>query len=97
MTPSDPERAALFDVELYWPGVTPSTAAELVELVRSVAGDVAGGGPAARFLGATLSPRDEVCFLRFESSRAAVERVVREMGLKDARITEVMVVKASRE
>jgi hypothetical protein len=81
-----------FDVEVYWPVAGQAGTPPLVSRVRATVADMAGAGRGIRFLGATLSPADEVCFLRFEASREDLEEVLRSAGLTGARISEVVVV-----
>ncbi|MBA2717990.1 MAG: hypothetical protein H0U52_01930 [Chloroflexi bacterium] len=79
-----------FDLELYWPGVSPVAVEELAERVQSVAATMAAAGRPVRFLGATLSLQDEVCFLRLEASRADVDALAWTAKLLDPRVSEVV-------
>ncbi len=79
-----------FDLELYWPGVTPVVAEELAERVQSAAATMAAAGRPVRFLGATLSLHDEVCFFRLEASRADVDALAWTAELLDPRVSEVV-------
>ena len=59
-----------FVVEIYWPGVTEGLARELASRVRQVAEAARREGTVVRYLGCTLSPTDEVCFV---TDRGSVE------------------------
>lgn len=82
--------ARTFDLELYWPGVTPAAVEELAGRVRAAAATMAAAGRPVRFLGATLSLRDEVCFLRLEATRRDVDAVAAAAEIVEPRVCEVV-------
>jgi len=82
--------ARTFDLELYWPGVTPAAVEELAGRVRAAAATMAAAGRPVRFLGATLSLQDEVCFLRLEATRRDVDAVAAAAEIVEPRVCEVV-------
>jgi hypothetical protein len=90
-----PERLGTFDLELYWPGVTPAAVEELARRVQSVAALMAAAGRPVRFLGATLSLDDEVCFLRMQATRSDVDAIVGAAELVEPRVSEIVIVGAA--
>ncbi len=84
------DKVRTFDLELYWPGVTPTAAEELAGRVQSAAATMAAAGRPVTFLGATLSLQDEVCFLRLEATRGDVDALARAAELVEPRVCEVV-------
>ena len=85
----------MFDLELYCPGVTPAGVEELAARVGAAAASMAAAGRPVRFLGATLSLRDEVCFLRVQAARTDVTAVVAAAELVEPRVSEIVIVGAT--
>lgn len=82
----------MFHLELYWPGVTPAAVEELASKVRAAAASMAAAGRPVRFVGATLSPQDEVCFLRMQATRSDVDAIVAAAELVEPRVSEIVIV-----
>jgi hypothetical protein len=80
-----------FAIEVYRPGVTESEVRDLVRSVKRILGVMALEGTTIRYVGCTVSLADEVCFVRLESDgQEAIADVVLRLGLRDARITEMV-------
>ena len=84
------DKVRTFDLELYWPGVTPDAVVELAGRVQSAAATLAAADHPVRFLGATLSLRDEVCFLRLQATRGDVDALARAAQLVEPRVSEIV-------
>jgi hypothetical protein len=78
---------ATFVLEIYRPGLTRRTSHAIVRnIVRAIA-----AGSSVRFLGSSLAPADEICYLRLESpAREAIDDLVERLALTDSRVAEVI-------
>ena len=77
-----------FVIEVYWPGMTRSMVDDLVDRIRVEAGEPTSG---VRYIGCTLAPRDEVCFIRVDAaSQREVDALVDRLGLRGARVAETV-------
>lgn len=82
-----------FVIEVYWPDMTASLAADLAERARGAA---AGTASSVRYVSCTMTPRDETCFLRVEArAEAAVDALVALLALPSARVSELVDVSVS--
>jgi hypothetical protein len=78
---------ATFVLEVYRPGLTRRASQAIV---RTVVRAIAPGSP-VRFLGSSLAPADEICYVQLESpERAAVDDLAARLGFSDARVAEVI-------
>ncbi len=78
-----------FAIKLYWPGMEEGSVRELVDKLKR---DLASMDPTAiGFLGCTVSPRDEICFLRIEADAEwRVAELVKRLELGRPRISEMV-------
>jgi len=82
---------AAFVIEVYRPGLTPGSVAGLVRSLKRQSRATGEPPDVIRYVGCTLAPADEVCYLRLESEgRAWVQALVDRLGWRDVRITEVV-------
>jgi hypothetical protein len=82
---------ASFAIEIYWPGMTDASVRALIARVKRTVADTAGEGDGVRYLGCTVSPADEVCFLRLDGDgRPVIAKIALRIGFGDARITEMV-------
>jgi hypothetical protein len=82
---------ASFAIEVYWPGLTDASVRALIARVKRAVADMAVEGDVVRYLGCTVSPSDEVCFLRLEGDgKPVIAGIALRIGLGDARITEMI-------
>lgn len=72
-----------FVIEMYWPGMTAPLVDDLVARIR----DAADADSGVSVLGCTMSPDDEVCFVRVDAPDGALVRsLVARLGLVGARV-----------
>ena len=77
-----------FLVELYWPGMTPTLVDGLVARVRQATDN---DREPVRYVGCTMTPRDETCFLRLAATEeAAVHGLIERLGLEGTRVSELV-------
>ncbi len=83
-----------FVIEVYWPGMTRSLADDLVDRIRDGAGEP---GSRVRYIGCTVAPRDEVCFIRVDAtSQGDLEALVDRLALSGTRISETVDISGTR-
>ena len=82
---------ASFAIEVYEPGLTEPFVQELTDRVKRTVAELAAQGADIRYVRCTLSPGDEILFVRLEAaSVAAIDEVVRHLGLADTRVSEMV-------
>ncbi len=81
---------AAFAIEIYRPGITEASVRVLAAEVKRAVRALREAGVFVRYVGSTLSPVDEVCFVRLEGDAGVIAQLVRGLGMNDARITEIV-------
>jgi len=77
-----------FVIELYWPDMTPALVDKLVARAAQAA---RGANGTVSYVGCTLAPRDETCFLRVAADdEGAVRALVERLGVEGARVSELV-------
>jgi hypothetical protein len=77
-----------FVIEVYWPDMTVALVDALVARAVRAPDDERS---AATYVGCTIAPRDETCFIRVAAhDEAAVRALVERLGLASARVAELV-------
>lgn len=77
-----------FVIEVYWPDMTPALVDALVARAVRVAREEHS---AVGYVGCTVAPRDETCFIRVVANdEGAVGALVERLGLEGARVSELV-------
>jgi hypothetical protein len=77
-----------YAIEIYWPGMTPALVQDLAQRASRAAAVPSAG---VVYLGGTMAPHDETCFLRVTSEdETMVRRFVESLGIAGARVTELV-------
>lgn len=83
-----------FVIEVYWPGMTRALVDDLVDRTRDHARKSASG---VRYVGCTIAPRDEICFIRVDAvSQRDVVALADRLALSGARVSETVDISGNR-
>jgi hypothetical protein len=80
----------LFMTECYWPGVTEDTLHEAVDRARAAAAELTHLGTPVQLLGSWLVPADDVAYLLFKGTPAAVREANERASVPYERIVETI-------